>query len=180
MSSHRVETPDLQTGLPNSPIEWFLAEHQRHRQFCALMRHSAVATVFDEKLVTWLLDFVVHERAQHVSDEEQDFFPLLRARALPEDDVEEILGRLSAEHVEGQDYARSVRRHLEDCLGSRAPIGWSAARRASLEGFTAQELRHLALENAVVLPLARQRLTPEDLQVLGQKLAARRRLQPEA
>lgn len=180
MSSHGAEAPDVPTGLPNNPIEWFLAEHQRHRQFCALMRHSSVATVFDEKLVTWLLDFVVHELAQHLSDEEQDFFPLLRARALPEDDVEEILGRLSAEHVEGQDYARSVRRHLEGCLRSRTPVGGSAARRRLLEGFTAQELRHLALENAVVLPLARQRLTPEDLRVLGQKLAARRGLHLEA
>ncbi len=180
MSSRRVEAPDPPTGLPNNPIEWFLAEHHRHRQFCELMRHASIATVFDEKLVTWLLDFVVHELALHVSDEEQDFFPLLRARALPEDDVEEILGRLSAEHVEGQDDARSVRQHLEDCLRSRVPVGWSAARRRSLEGFTAQELRHLALENAVVLPLARLRLTPEDLRALGQKLAARRGLHPEA
>lgn len=176
MSSHRSETPDLPAGLMNDPIAWFLAEHSRHRQFCELMRRAATQTVFDDELVTWLLDFVVHELAQHVWDEEQDFFPLLRARALPEDEVGEVLSRLSAEHAKDLGHARNVQAHLEACLQRRAPLGRSAQRRRALEDFASQELRHLALENAVVLPLARLRLTSDDLRVLSGKLAARRGL----
>lgn len=176
MSSNHAEAPDLPVGLLNDPIDWFLAEHLRHRQFCELMRRAATATVYDEELVTWLLDFVVHELAQHVWDEEQDFFPMLRARALPEDEVDAILGRLAAEHAKDLGHARVVQLHLEACLAQRLPLGRSAVRRQALQAFSAQELRHLALENAVVLPLARLRLTAADLFVLSHKLAARRGL----
>lgn len=176
MSPKRAEVADVPDDLMQDPLDWFLAEHQRHRQFCELMRKASTATVFDEELVTWLLDFVVHELAQHVWDEEQDFFPILRARALPEDEVDKVLGRLSAEHAKDLGHARTVQQHLEGCLERRTPIGRAAARRKALQDFAAQELRHLALENAVVLPLARLRLTPEDLRVLSRKLAARRGL----
>ncbi|HEX5377739.1 MAG TPA: hemerythrin domain-containing protein [Phenylobacterium sp.] len=176
MSQNRPEAVDLPAGLMNDPIAWFLAEHHRHRQFCELMRRASTAKDFDEELVTWLLDFVVHELAQHVGDEEQDFFPMLRARALPEDEVDQVLGRLSDEHVKDLNHAHAVQHHLETCLSRRTPIGRSVARRRALEDFAAQELRHLALENAVVLPLARLRLTREDLESLSVKLAARRGL----
>jgi iron-sulfur cluster repair protein YtfE (RIC family) len=179
MSLHPAQKPDLPAGLPDDPIGWFLAEHARHRQFCELMRNAATATVFDEELTTWLLDFVVHELSQHVWDEERDFFPMLRARALPEDDVDEVLGRLSSEHAKDLGHAQSVQGHLETCLRGRIPIGRSAPRRRALENFASQELRHLALENAVVLPLARLRLTPDDLAALGRKLVARRGLSIE-
>ena len=39
-----------------------------------------------------------------------------------------------------------------------------------------RDLRHLALENAVVLPIARLRLSAEDLLALSRRLAARRGL----
>lgn len=180
MSPHPAQMPDLPAGLPDDPIGWFLAEHQRHRQFCELMRQAATAPVFDEELTTWLLDFVVHELAQHIWDEERDLFPMLRAGALPEDDVDQVLDRLSTEHAKDLGHAQSVQGHLETCLRLRTPIGRSATRRRALEGFASQELRHLALENAVVLPLARLRLTPDDLTALGRKLAARRGLSIEA
>lgn len=174
MSPLRISVPATPEGLPDDPIGWFLAEHQRHRQFCALMRLAAVAPHFDEALMTWLLDFVVQELARHIADEEQDFFPMLRARAQPEDDVDLILARLSIEHGKDLDHAQTVQEHLETCLRRRIPASGGASRRRSLQNFADQELRHLALENAVVLPLARLRLTPEDLTALGGKLAARR------
>lgn len=176
MSSNHAKIPDFPEGLPGDPIGWFLSEHQRHRQFCDLMRKAATAPVFDEELTTWLLDFVVHELAQHVWDEERDFFPMLRARALPEDEVDQVLSRLSSEHAKDLGHAQTVQEHLEACLRLRKPIGSSATRRRALQDFASQELRHLALENAVILPLARLRLTPQDLVTLGRKLAVRRGL----
>lgn len=172
MSPH--QTQDIPTDLLDDPIAWFLAEHQRHRQFCELMRRAATQTTFDEELMTWLLDFVVHELAQHVWDEEQVFFPLLRARALPEDEIDPVLRRLSSEHAKDLGHAQKVQQHLQDCVDRRIPAGRAAARRRALQAFADQELRHLALENAVVLPLARLRLTRDDMTTLGRKLAMRR------
>ena len=41
--------------------------------------------------------------------------------------------------------------------------------------FALHEMRHLTLENAVVVPLARRRFSSEDMQLLSQRLLARRR-----
>lgn len=180
MSPHPAQTPDVPAGLPHDPIGWLLTVHQRHRQFCELMRKAATAPVFDEELTTWLLDFMVHELAQHIWDEERDLFPVLRDRALPEDEVDQVLDRLSSEHAKDLGHARSVQRHLETCLRLRTPISRSSKRRQALEGFASQELLHLALENAVVLPLARLRLTADDFATLGRNLAAHRRRSTEA
>ena len=165
------ETPE---DLLADPIAWFFAEHQRHRQFCDLMQRAAAAASFDEEVIDWLLDFVIHELALHVLDEEEDLFPLMRRRALPEDKLDSLLDRLSVEHAKDLTRTAAVRHHLETCLRQRAPIGQNSARRRALEGFVAQERSHLALENAVVLPIARRRLTERDLVDLSNRLAVRR------
>ena len=165
------ETPE---DLLGDPIAWFFAEHQRHRQFCDLMQRAAAAVSFDEEVIDWLLDFVIHELALHVLDEEEDLFPLMRRRALPEDKLDRLLDRLSVEHAKDLTRTAAVRHHLETCIRQRAPIGQNNARRRALEGFVAQERSHLALENAVVLPIARRRLTERDLVDLSNRLAVRR------
>ncbi len=169
--AHVAETPD---ALLSDPIAWFFAEHHRHRQFCDLMQRTSIATNYDEGLLRWLLDFVVHELALHVLDEEEDLFPLMLARARPEDELEKVLKLLSGEHAKDLTRAASVRRHLETCLRQEVPISRSNVRRRSLESFAVQERGHLALENAVVLPIARLRLTERDLVELSNRLATRR------
>lgn len=168
---HIAQTPD---ELLSDPITWFFAEHQRHRQFCDVMQRASMVTTYDETLVRWLLDFVVHDLAIHVLDEEEDLFPLMRARAQPEDEVDKVLGRLQGEHAKDLTAAAVVRDHLETCLRQQAPISRNNVRRRALEAFADQERGHLALENAVVLPLARLRLTERDLLDLSSRLAKRR------
>jgi hemerythrin-like domain-containing protein len=166
-----AENPD---DLLTDPIAWFFAEHQRHRQFCDLMQRTSLASLYDEKALLWLLDFVVNELPMHVLDEERDLFPLLRARAEPEDNIDQVLDRLSDEHGKDLDRATAVRRYLEACLRMEVPIKRSYMRRRALEAFAIQERSHLALENAVVLPIARLRLSESDLAKLSRGLAARR------
>lgn len=169
--AHIDETPD---ALLSDPIEWFFAEHQRHRQFCDRIQQASMATTYDEELIRWLLDFVVRELALHVLDEEEDLFPLMRRRSQPEDDLDKVLDRLQREHAKDLTSAAAVRRHLEICLRQQAPIGGNHLRRRALEAFAVQERGHLALENAVVLPIARLRLTERDLLDLSSRLAKRR------
>lgn len=166
-----AETPE---DLLTDPIAWFFAEHQRHRQVCDLMQRAAMASTFEEEVIGWLLDFIVHELALHVLDEEEDLFPLMRRRAQPEDGLETILGRLSLEHAKDLTRAAAVRHHLETCLRQGVPIGRNNVRRRALEAFAIHERGHLALENAVVLPIARLRLTERDLVDLSNRLAKRR------
>lgn len=165
---------ELPRELMADPVAWFFLEHERHRQFCRVMETAAAAKVFDPDLLAQLLDFMRNELARHIVDEEEDLFPLLRRRALPDDHIDEVLHRLAAEHKTDADQGRIAREQLQACLRlRRAPRDLPDAR-AALEAFAAQEMRHLALENAVVLPIARLRLTPTDLRRLSRRLAQRR------
>lgn len=174
MAQKRAQVAGTPVDLLSDPIGWFFAEHQRHRKFCDLMQRAAMAPAFDEEVLGWLLDFVVHELALHVLDEEEDLFPLMRARAQPEDDIENLLNRLSGEHAKDLTRAAAVRHHLQACLRQKTPINRNNVRRRALEAFATQERSHLALENAVALPIARRRLTERDLLELSSRLATRR------
>lgn len=171
---------DIPPKLLAEPVEWFFAEHFRHRQFCRLMFDMAQATVFDGERVTQLAEFFRNDLPTHIIDEEQDLFPLLRRRAQPEDEVEEVLGLLSAEHKADAAKAQVVRAHIETCLEQQKAVGTMPAACKALQDFASQELRHLALENAVVLPIARLRLSLTDLRALSRRLAARRGIILEA
>lgn len=168
------EIEDIPRELMAEPLDWFFAEHFRHRQFCRLMNEVAAAHVFDGERITQLVEFLRSDLPLHIIDEEQDLFPLLRRRVLPEDEVEQALGMLSAEHKADALLAHEVRDCLEDCLARQRATGMDPAMRKALQGFATQELRHLALENAVILPIARLRLSPQDLERMSRRLAARR------
>jgi hemerythrin-like domain-containing protein len=172
----RTDIEDMPSHLLAEPLEWFFVEHFRHRQLCDVIDEVAKATVFDRERITGIVDFLRHDLPLHVIDEEEDLFPLLRRRCLPEDELEQVLGRLSAEHREDVETARAVRTILEDCLARRSAPGLDPAARKSMQAFASQERRHLGLENAVVLPIARLRLSQKDLRTLGARLAARRGL----
>uniref|UniRef100_B0SVA6 Hemerythrin-like domain-containing protein n=1 Tax=Caulobacter sp. (strain K31) TaxID=366602 RepID=B0SVA6_CAUSK len=172
MTTTQIEAIPLH--LLAEPIEWFFAEHYRHRQACKMIEEIAAAMVFDGPRVAALIEFLDHDLPLHVIDEEEDFFPLLRRRCEAGDDVERVLGMLSAEHRADVVQAGAVRDHLQACLEHQRAPGLDPVQRKAMIAFAAQERRHLGLENAIVLPIARLRLTPEDLTVLGRRLAARR------
>jgi iron-sulfur cluster repair protein YtfE (RIC family) len=166
--------PPVAERLLADPLEWFAAEHQRHRQFCLLMHGLAAERSFRAEPVAALVDFLRHELGRHLADEEEDLFPLLRKRALAEDQVDDVLRRLRAEHRGDLAHGGALRAHLERCLETRTAPGADAAVALALDAFASQELNHLALENAVLLPLARLRLAAADLVWLSGRLAARR------
>lgn len=160
--------------LIREPLEFLFAEHYRHRQMCKILEFLAVCQDFDAELVASTDDFIRYDLALHVIDEEDDLFPLLRRRCAEDDDIEDVLGRLSADHALDQELARAVRAVLALALERRvAPAAIPGAPETLLQ-LARQEKSHMALENAVVMPLARRRLTGEDLLALSVRLAARR------
>lgn len=160
---------------PGDPIEFLLAEHLNHRRMCNALERLAAATDFDAARITGLLDFIRFDLTLHVIDEEEDVFPLLRVRCLPEDQIEAVLDRLTAEHAEDKSLSARARDVLNACLIVRKPPFAIEDGPAALITFAQHERSHLALENAVIIPLARRRLTQEDLKTLGQRFIARRR-----
>jgi iron-sulfur cluster repair protein YtfE (RIC family) len=165
-----VEAPPLR-----EPLKWFFAEHARHRRFCRLLGDLAAAPAFEEAPLQRAIDFLRDEVPQHFADEDQDLFPVLRRRALPEDELEHAFEILAADHRNDQVSAARVLEGLQSCLAAGRPASATPALKLALQEMASHELRHLALENAVVLPIARRRLTTADLRKVSAGLAARGR-----
>ncbi len=155
------------------PLEALRAAHHRQRammQGLCRLAGSARPEMADEAAA--LLAYIDHEMELHHRDEDEDLLPLLRRRAAPEDRLEALISRL------GQDHAASLRRAraIAEMLARLAAGGpaLSAADRDAMRAHASAELCHLTLENAVMLPLARARLTAHDLRTLALRMAARR------
>jgi hemerythrin-like domain-containing protein len=160
---------------PHDPIEFLLAEHLNHRRMCRALERLAAADEFDAARITALLDFIRFDLTLHVIDEEEDVFPLLHKRCLPEDQIDDVLNRLTLEHAEDKALSARVRDVLNACLIVRKPPHAIEGGAEALCAFAHHEMQHLTLENAVIVPLARRRLSATDLRFLSAKLLARRR-----
>lgn len=158
------------------PIDFIVAEHYRQRSALNLIEQTADATMAIEirrRIAAMVLDFVRADLSLHVADEEHDLFPMLRRRCRPEDGFEAIVAQLAAEHADDEGLAREVVVGLEALAARPAaepPSSFAVAARV----FCRTQRRHLAWENATVLPLARARLTARDRRELARRMAARR------
>lgn len=175
-SAPPADIEEIPRELLHEPLDWFFAEHYRHRQLCRMIEEVAARPTFNAGPISQIIDFIRYDLALHIIDEEEDLFPLLRRRALPEDEIENVLGRLSAEHRIDATQSQVVRERLEAALIAQRAPALDPEVKSVLVNFARHELRHLALENAVVLPIARLRLTVADLTALSRRLAARRGL----
>lgn len=175
-SAPPADIEEIPRELLHEPLDWFFAEHYRHRQLCRMIEEVAASPTFNAGPISQIIDFIRYDLALHIIDEEEDLFPLLRRRALPEDEIENVLGRLSAEHRTDATQSQVVRERLEAALIAQRSPALDPEVKSVLLTFARHELRHLALENAVVLPIARLRLTAADLAALSRRLAARRGL----
>ncbi len=156
----------LAKSRPDMPLGYFYAANRRQRRFCAELTAATQAPdVLAPALKALAIDLA--EDFQRLEGAEKLLFKLLRRRAEPEDDFSRILGILASDH----DTDRAL--HLELGAALCAYVE-STADRVTLatlvERFVARKLRTIALENAVVLPIARLRLKPADLRQLAANL----------
>ena len=146
----------------------------REREICVMLDRIAAAESPDPDAAAHAAGFLAEELPLHFADEEEDLFPLLRQRCEPEDDIERALARLSADHVhagaETPDLVRLLR------LVAEGDAGLTPEDRSLLTRYASHARRHLILENAIVLPLARARLTRRDLDRMRMAMLHRRGL----
>ena len=154
------------------PLDYIFNEHFRQRVLCNVLELIANGGRPDRKLVAASIKFLLNDLAPHIQDEEQDLFPLLRRRAKPDDRVSELIDQLSEEHAADKLDVQDIIDGLQALLRRTVKVQASFAR--LLKRFVANERHHLTVENAIILPLARLRLTREDLWSLGHRMAQRR------
>lgn len=168
-----IEPVDLR--LLADPLDYLEAEHYRQRAALAHLERVRAERSADRRaaLARLVLDFVAKDVALHMADEEKGLFPLLRARCVAHDGIERVLALVAAEHGRDLDLVRPVMEGLALCAQREAP---NAAFDGAVSAFVDSQRRHLAWENAFVLPLARKRLTAADRRRLSAAMATRRGL----
>ena len=99
---------------------------------------------------------------------------LLARRCTEEDAIEGAIDRIRADQDEAMRLLPEVRAMLTRCLDRGADL--SAKERGVLSRFAGHVRRHLVAENAILLPIARARLTRADLRILSKHMRSRRGL----
>lgn len=166
--------PRTNSASLDNPLDYIHEDHQREREICDTLDALAGATVPDEGQASRVLSFLCERLLLHFEDEEKDLFPLVRRRCEPEDEIEKAIDRLSRDHRHARTGISDVVAVLQDCGRGGKEI--TSDEKAILSRYAANTRRHLMLENAVILPFARLRLTAADLETLRLRMLQRRGL----
>jgi hemerythrin-like domain-containing protein len=147
-----------------NPLDMIASAHALQVQMCDAMERIAdgLPDEVDRRLCAQVASCLEFDLPLHHHDEEHALFPLLRRRALPEDGVDNILERLAAEHSSDNDFASEIAEALET-LGQGGRPANPEMLGYMLRGFFERYRRHVQWENTLVMPLARLRLTADDL-----------------
>jgi hemerythrin-like domain-containing protein len=163
-------------SLARDALDMIASAHAVQVQMCDAMERIAdgLPDEVDRRLCAQVAACLAFDLPLHHHDEEAALFPLLRQRAHPEDGLDRILERLAAEHSSDNDFASEIAEALESLgQGARPPnpemLGYM------LRGFFERYRRHVHWENTLVMPLARLRLTLEDLHALQAQMNENRR-----
>jgi hemerythrin-like domain-containing protein len=162
-------------NLLREPLDYMLAEHFRQRKLCTMLEALVADSGRDGSAAAAaaLIAYLRDELPLHIADEETDLFPILRESCQPSDNVETVLRGLIQEHETQYALATQLVERLLSFVEGGQPRPAPGFEDLASE-FLAAERRHFEFENNVVLPLARRRLGPLDLQRIGRAMAARR------
>lgn len=157
-----------------NPLVFISEDHMRERQICVVIDGLAMADTLDRQAASCVLRFLNEELGVHLRDEVEDLFPLLARRCTEEDAIESTINRIRADQVEAIRLLPRLRAALAGCLDTGGDL--TAEDRAMLTRFAGHMRRHLIAENAILLPIARVRLTRADLRTLSKHMLSRRGL----
>ena len=115
------DIPAVSLDLMAAPLQWFWAEHARHRRMCRLLDELADAGEVWPGVTETLLRYLEQEIPDHFRDEEDALFPRLRRRCTPQDNIGPVLTSLVAEHKDDLNSAAEIATLLRGCLAQDAP-----------------------------------------------------------
>jgi hypothetical protein len=163
----------LPLSLIDKPLDYILADHFRTRSVCAVLKRFAGEGRADQHQAAMVKAFLGNELLLHHEDEDHDLFPALLRRALPEDELSSALAQLSKDHRCLNAFAETIRQSLSgaDCV---KPISLDQQSRTLMQGYAINEHRHLAIENGIIMAIARIRLKSVDLRNISNAMKLRR------
>lgn len=158
-------------GLAGDPLDVIARAHEEQVELCDALERIAdgLPNEVDPRLCARVASCLQFDLSLHHHDEEEALFPLLRQRAHPEDGIDGILDRLASEHSADGDLASEISEELEKLAQGDRPAN-PGMFGYMLRGFFEAYRRHVHWEMALLMPIARKRLQPEDLDLLRARM----------
>jgi len=154
----------------DSPIDFLAAEHTRARSLCSMIDTVAEAATPDKVAMTRVLDYLETDLPAHIHAEVDYFFPVLRLHCPMEDEIGPAIEAVADEHEATikilPGLACVLRQHLVDGLAC------TEVERDQLHDLAAHVRRHVVLTNAILMPIAKVRLSEADLLSLRTSMLA--------
>ncbi len=160
--------------LLKNPLDFIAEDHLRLRAMCAELDRLAETTTIEGTAFTGMIEYLENELPLLLADEDDDLMPRILSRAEPEDELPKLAERLDKEHSAIADHLKAV---TSGFAGLAPATSISDKLRTSMHDLADAARRHLILENAVLLPLAKARLTEDDLHALRSAMLKRRGLE---
>ena len=157
-----------------NPLDFIAEDHRREREVCALIDKLVENRPVKAEERRMMCTFLNEQLPQHLADEEIDLFPLMLKRCHPEEEIEKVIDKLTSDHG----HAIADAPDVAAVIATRAQRGKRLSKdaRARLTSFATHARRHLILENAIILPIARARLKKNDLNRMRTHMIERRTL----
>jgi hemerythrin-like domain-containing protein len=162
--------------LLDTPLDYISADHLRQRCVCVALKHFAASGHVSRSEADMVIAFLDHDLPLHHDDEDQDLFPAVRRRTIAEDDLGAVLARLSEDHRLSDVMVHAIVGVLA-ATPCQDPVRLDRQAREIMKAYAASEHRHLAMENSIVMAIARIRLKSADLAAISQAMKQRRGVQ---
>ncbi len=152
---NNLESYDLLTSIQK--------EHRSERNLCDMLERIAdnLPEPLDADLARTGIFTLRRCLKRHVTLEEEYLYPVLTKRLCPGDLGENMLDHIRREHAADESLAHDTADQLELAL-ERGRVENPEMLGYMLRGFFECRRRHIAWEDAIVLPLARLRLSAKD------------------
>lgn len=161
-----------QIGDLENPLDFIAEDHMREREVCALIDRLVSAASLKNADIHQMLAFLEDQLPQHLADEEIDLFPMMLKRCDPEDEIEKVIDKLHSDHGHALADVPAIIAIIQSVAVSSSDLSEEECQQ--MKAFAHHARRHLILENAVILPIARARLTKDDLKVMKTHMLERR------
>ena len=175
LHGHGLITKGLPTSLLQQPLDYISADHSRQRLVCAALMRFAEAGRVDCDDAKAAVTFLSRDLRLHHRDEDEDLFPKLRKRAHANDKLDDLLSGLSQDHIQSMADVETITRVLAG-EARAGQIKIATAERDVMLDFAKRERGHLAIENGIVMVIARKRLKGVDRALICRAMRQRRGL----
>jgi hypothetical protein len=145
-----------------SPIDRLVGMRMILQAFCAVIRSlSNASPPLFRALAPGIAHFLSNDFINIVTEEQEGLLVYLRQRLMLGDELDTLINHLNDEHRQDCEQARLLGGRCRE-FASGTEVDWPDLLEA-LSAFAEQQRRHLVWEDATILPIARERLQPDDL-----------------